>query len=138
MKRVSLWRKPFELAIDDLKAVPFSWDGNECVTGLVGKSLLALTGVDVIAQHRGQYTDAKSALAYMRQLGYDDLADLAATVLPEIPVSMATVGDIVAVPVDTPFRHALGVVNGERVFVMTEAGIGTVDLLDAKRAFKVG
>ncbi len=35
-------------------------------------------------------------------------------------------------------RYALGVVNGERIFVLRETGLGTVDLLDAKRAFKVG
>lgn len=138
LTRIELWRKPFETVLDEIKADPFNWDGNDCVTGLIGKVVMTLTGEDVVAEHRGKYKDAKGAIAYLKRLGHDDLADMVATVLPEIPVSMAQIGDIVAIPGDKQFKYALGVVNGERVFVMTEAGVGTVDLLDAKRAFKVG
>jgi hypothetical protein len=74
----------------------------------------------------------------MRQAGFRNLADMVAVMLPEIHPSEARIGDIAAIEIDTPFGYALGVVNGERVFVLREDGMGTVDLLDAKRAFRVG
>ena len=50
------------------------------------------------------------------------------------------IGDIAAIPVDGPFGYALGVVSGARIFVFGAAydRLGTVDLLTAKRAFRVG
>ncbi|MNL80509.1 hypothetical protein D3C87_2073860 [compost metagenome] len=58
--------------------------------------------------------------------------------LPVIHPSEARVGDIAAIDVGGPIGHALGVVNGERIFVLGETGIGTVDLLKAAMCFKVG
>lgn len=138
MKRIDLWRKPFDETLDAIKATPFDWDGNECVTGLAVKTTLAITGEDFGAEHRGKYHDEESAKAYLQSLGFEDLASLVASILPEIPVAQAEIGDIVAIPVATQFGHVLGVVNGERVFVLTPRGVGTVALTSADRAFKVG
>lgn len=138
LTRIQLWRGPFEALIDDIKAKPFVWGENDCGPALAGRMVEALTGQDLCGEYRGRYRSRRGALKLMREAGFDDLADLVATKLPEIHISQATVGDIAAIPVDTPFRHALGVVNGERVFVLTANGIGTVDLFDAARAFKVG
>jgi hypothetical protein len=43
----------------------------------------------------------------------------------------------VALPSGDDFGYSLGVVNGDRVFVIHETGLGTRDLTEAKRAFKV-
>lgn len=138
VKRIELWRGPFEEAIDAMRREPFSWNGNDCAVGLASRLTKALTGVDLAEEHRGRYTTELEALAYLSSLGFDDLADAAATFLPEIAVAETRIGDIVAIPVDAPFKHALGVVNGERVFVLNERGMATVGLLKATRAFKVG
>ena len=55
-------------------------------------------------------------------------------------MAMASVGDIAAIEIDTGGIYALGVVQGPRIYVVRpgEAGMGTVDLLAAARAFKVG
>jgi hypothetical protein len=75
----------------------------------------------------------------MRELGFADVADLVAAYLPEYGhPSEAHIGDIVTIPVDTAFKHGVGIINGERIVTMTESGIGTVDRLVATRAFKVG
>ncbi len=138
LTRLPDWRRRFEDAIDDIKARPFDWADHECGTGLAGRLALALTGVDCAARYRGTYDSAASAVRVMRQAGFENLGDLVADLLPEVHVSEASVGDIAAIPDQTPFGYALGVVNGERIFVLMETGIGTVDLLDATRAFKVG
>lgn len=138
LKRLPLWRTRFETAIDEIKHRPFAWGQNDCGPGLAGKLVLALTGADYASGYVGRYDDAVSAYRLMQAEGFDDLADLVGAILPEIHISRATIGDIAAIPTDTPFRHALGVINGERIFVLTENGMGTVDLLSATRAFKVG
>ena len=138
--RHDLWRARFEKAIDDAKQRPFNWDGNECVIGLCANVILAITGTDLAAEYRGKFKDALSAARLMKQMGFDNIADLTASFLEEYErgPSQAKIGDLVAIPDDTPFGYSLGVVNGERVFVLTETGMGTVDLLSATRAFRVG
>lgn len=138
MKRLDDWRPRFEQVIDDMRLKPFAWRDNDCGPALVGRSVEALTGVDIAVAYRGKYSDAASALRLVRSHGFDDLADLVASLLPEIHPSRARVGDIAAFEMDSPFRSALGVVNGERVFVLRPEGIGTMNLLQARRAFKVG
>ena len=138
MERLPKWRARLEAAIDDIKSKPFSWEDNECVTGLAGKVILAVTGEDPTKPYQGKYNDSVSALRVMRQTGFKNLGDLTASILPEIHPSQAKIGDIAAIKMDSPFGYALGVVNGERVFVLMENGIGTVDLLECQRAFKVG
>lgn len=138
LERIGLWRKPFKQTVDDLRRKPFVWGENDCGIGLACKLTLAITGVDFGAPYRGRYDSAASAYRLMRDEGFDDFADLVASILPEVHPSKLRIGDLAAIAVDSPFKHALGVVNGERIFVLTEAGFGTRDLLDAARAFKVG
>jgi hypothetical protein len=141
LKRCDNWRSRFEAAIDEIKYVPFDWSTqHDCGPGLAGRLVYALTGEDLTVKYQGRYKTAKGALKVMRSEGFDNLADLVASFLPEYPGGpcQASLGDIVAIPMDSPFGFSLGVVNGERVFVLRPEGVGTVDLLDAKRAFKVG
>ncbi|RKD61656.1 hypothetical protein [Rhizobium sp. WW_1] len=133
------WRSRMAAAIDIVKHRSFGWRDCDCVSGLAAPLVTAMTGVDLFAQHAGQYTDADSAYRLMQDLGFDDLADLVGSFLPEHEhISRASMGDIAAIEVPTRFRHALGIVDGERIFVLSETGFGTVDLLTAARAFKVG
>lgn len=138
LKRFSDWRRRFEEAVDEIKSRPFAWGDHDCGPGLAGRLVLALTGVDCTAQYRGSYDSAASALRVMRDAGFDNLGDLVAAILPEVHVSQASIGDVAAIADDSPFGYALGVVNGDRIFVLRADGIGTVDLLAAQRAFKVG
>lgn len=138
MERLPKWRARLEAAIDEIKGKPFSWEDNECGTGLVGNIVKAITGEDPAAPYRDKHKDAAGALRTMRDAGFTNLGDMAASMLEEIHISEAKIGDIAAMKIDTPFGFALGVVNGERVFVLMEKGIGTVDLLECQRAFKVG
>lgn len=138
MKRLPDWRARFEREIDAIKAKPFAWGEHDCGPGLAGRLVFALTGEDVAAPYRNAYTDALGALRAIREAGFTDLAELAASIAPEIHPSRARIGDIAAYRMDTPFGWALGVVNGERVYVLRPEGIGTLSLAMADRAFKVG
>lgn len=139
LTRLPNWRSRLEAAIDEIKFVPFDWSTqHDCGPGLAGRMVYAVTGEDLTVKYQGRYKTAKGALAVMKREGFDNLADLVASFLPEIHPSQASIGDIVAFEMNSPFGFALGVVNGERVFVLRPEGVGTMDLLAAKRAFKVG
>jgi hypothetical protein len=140
LQRKPMWIGPFHDFIDEVRLKPFDWNGNECVIAFVCRHIEVLTGQDLAGDKRGRFSDAASAYRLMREEGFDDLADLVATYLPEYEhPSEAELGDIVTIPVNTPFKHALGIINHERVLTMTEArGIGTVDRSLADRAFRVG
>lgn len=139
LERLPNWRTRFEAAIDEIKYVPFDWSTqHDCGPGLAGRMVYAITGEDLTVKYQGKYNSAAGALKVMRKAGFDNLADLVGSFLPEIHPSQASLGDIVAYEMDSPFGFALGIVNGERVFVLRPEGVGTMDLLAAKRAFKVG
>lgn len=138
IKRIEKWREPFSKAVDDLYYKPFKWGENDCAIGLVRKLVLAMTGEDLAKEYEGQYWDAKTAFRVMKTKGFDDVAELVSSILPEIHLSEAKIGDIAAIKTDDGFGYALGVVNGERIIVLSENGVGSVDLFSASRFFKVG
>ncbi len=139
LTRLHNWRSRFSDEIDRMRRTPFAWGSNDCGPALAGNVVLAITGVDVAGPYRNQYDTLQGGLRIMKRDGFVTLADAAASFLPEHDhPSQARVGDIVAIPMNSSFGFALGAVNGERIFVMMPDGIGTMDLLDATRAFKVG
>lgn len=139
LERQDYWRRRYEAEIDRIKAMPFDWaDQHDCALGFAASVVEVLTGADLAAPYRGKYRTAKGALSAMKRAGFDRLDDMVASLLPEIHVSQARIGDVATIPADDAFGCTLGIVNGERIFVMRPDGLGTVDLLDATRAFKVG
>lgn len=139
IKRLPLWRKKFEEAIDEIKRKPFDWKSqHDCGLGLVCPVVKAITGEDFAAQYIGKYNTELGALKMMRKQGFSNLADLAASHGPEIKPIYASVGDVLAFKTDSKFGYALGICNGERTFVLMPTGVGTKNTLDAERAFKVG
>lgn len=139
LTRQPLWVGPFADLLDDLRRQPFDWKTNDCACGFAGRIVEVLTGVNVCAEFQGRFDDAASAYRVMREAGFKDLADLVASKLPEYShPSDAQMGDIAAIPTETVFGHALGVFNGERIFILTEEGVGSLDRLTATRAFRVG
>jgi hypothetical protein len=139
LKRRPLWVGPFNDVLDDMRREPFDWKTNDCACKFVGRIVEVLTGENLYAEFDGTYDDAASAYRVMRAAGFTDLADMVAAYLPEYAhPSEAQIGDIMAMPVTTPFGHSLGVLNGERIFTLAETGINHIDRAVAVRAFRVG
>ena len=139
LRRVDNWRAAFVAEVDRIKRTPFAWGQHDCGPGLAGNLVKALTGVDLAESWRGTYADAAGAARAIRAAGFDNLADLVGSMLPEYEhPSRARIGDVAAIPVDSVIGYALGVIDYERVFVLTETGIGTVDRSEIARAFRVG
>lgn len=136
MIRLPDWHARYVTFISEMRRQPFSWQSaSDCGVAWVGGAIEALTGERVIDTPK--YSTAAGALRFMKRRGVESAADFVGLYLPEIPVCRAYIGDIAAIPDHTPFGFALGIVNGDRIFTRREDGIGTVDLLQAKRAFKI-
>lgn len=132
------WRVRFDALLDDIRRRPFCYGEHDCALGLAAAAVEAITGVDIAARYRGRYHSRVGALRVLRNDGFADLAELAAQLLPEIAPGRAQRGDIVAFPDEGPFGFSLGVVNDERVLVLRETELGTLDRGAAQRAFRVG
>lgn len=140
MQRKDLWIVAYNEFIDNIRATGFNWDVIDCGPRYVGKLCEALTGENPAAHLIDKYHDEESALALMSEMGFDNIADATASFLPEYESPQdAQLGDVAAIRVEaSPFGYALGIVNGERVFVLHPNGVGVVNRRNIARAFKVG
>lgn len=140
LKRRPDWRSRLSTFMESVRNERLVYGVHDCVVGLAAGAVEAMTGVDLAADVRGAYSGEARALAQIRQRGFADIAELTAAYLPEIHVGRATSGDLAAVPRPGPFGFALGVVSGDRIMVIDDSGrgLGSVDLLAATRAYKVG
>ena len=137
--RLPRWRGRLDTVLDEYRRTAFDWKTFNC-GHLAHSCVLAVTGVSLARTVLGKARSLPTAVSAVRKAGFDNLGDYGASLLPEIHPSRANVGDIAAIPKDGPLGYSLGVVTGERIFVIGQDfdGLGTVDLLDATRAFKVG
>jgi hypothetical protein len=138
MIRLPDWPARLHDFVDSVKASPFAWTFHDCLCGWTADAALAMTGEDIAAGYRGKYKTAAGAARLLKNAGFSNLADAVGSKLPEIHISRARIGDIAAIPDDSPFGYTLGIVNGEMILVLGEHQMGLVPLFDAKRAFAVG
>lgn len=137
MTRLSDWRTRYNALIDDIRAKPFEDGSHECFKGLAVPVLVAIRG-DAGKFSTARYKTMRGGLGLMKRRGFANLADVLASELTEIHPSRATVGDLAAIPApDSPFGYAIGVVNGDRVFVLLDKSLGTRSLMEVERAFSV-
>ncbi len=131
------WRKRLGQYVNRIRTTPYAFGSQDCWLFVAG-AVEAMTGVDHAAPHRGRYKTARGALGVMKRAGAADMAEFARLFLEEhdAPV-FAQIGDVVAIPTDDAFGFSLGILNGERVLVVTPTGIDTRDRSEAIRAFKV-
>jgi hypothetical protein len=90
--RVENWLDRLAEVIAKHDAMPFAYGVSDCAI-LVRDVVEALTGT-IPDEFRGEYTDAGSARSRLRGYGCQNLAELFARALPEIPLAFASRGDI--------------------------------------------
>lgn len=130
------WAARLNAYLQEVASQPYDDATHNCGTFVAG-AVEAMTGQDFA----GPYTDGvktlKGQIARLKRAGFETHADLAASLFDEIHPSQARAGDLAAFATDDPLGIALGVVNGERAFVLRPDGIGTLETLTAARAFRV-
>lgn len=127
------WRDRLKAYLRACARDPFAYGTLDCALFAAG-AVEAMTGFDGARGFRG-YTTSAGAARKLRAKGYAGPDDAFAAALPEIAPQDARAGDVVAVGAASGL--AMGVVQGEAVYVMREAGMGLVPLTDAIRAFRV-
>lgn len=129
--RVAQW-------VRESMSMPFEWGKHDCALSAATAVQVQLKdGIDFGADFRGKYSTMEGGLKLLRKSGFKDHAELAASLLPEIPVSMAQIGDIVAVDFG---EHGitLMLVAGHRIIGPMPDMAGNLPLTRAFRAFAVG
>ena len=102
-----------------------------------GGAMLAMTGRDYLEPWKGKYRTIEQAMEMLSEKGFADHIEYVASYLPELPSPlMAQRGDC-AVVRDVEGNPALGVVQGENIYVMTLNGLSMTKLETAIRAFRV-
>lgn len=132
-KRKPEWRVALTDYIVATAAAPFEPGKVDCGLWAAG-AVKAMTGTDLARGLRG-YRTIKGGLKKLKAGGHDDHVALAAARLEEIPPAMAQVGDVAVVDGDD--GPALGIVQGEMIYVAAPQGRALVPLTSARRAFRV-
>jgi hypothetical protein len=114
---------------------PFAEGEHDCALFFAG-AVEAMTGTDPAAAWRGRYPSTAAGLRLLRRAGFADHLALAAACLPEVPAAYARTGD--GAVVETQDGPALGLVQGEMIFVLGPTGLRLVPRSLASRAFRVG
>lgn len=95
----------------------------------------AMTGVDLAEGYRGHYGTLKEGVKLLRNEGVRDHVALAAALFEEIHPAYARPGDLAVL--ETAEGPALGVVQGEHVYVGSPRGLKMPSRMEAVRAFRV-
>lgn len=114
---------------------PFAWGSADCLC-FCADVVRPILGRDPIDNIRGGYDSEVSAKRYMIEHGWRDLGDVAASVFPEIPPSMARAADWAFVR-NPDGTETLGVVVSDVGIAKTLTGVGRFRLTEALRAFMV-
>lgn len=114
---------------------PYELGQHDCALFAAG-AVEAVSGSDPAAEWRGRYTTKVGGLRALARAGHADHIAATAATLPEIPPAFAAVGDIACVEDPESRQAVLGVVQGELVYVLREAGLGLMPRAAITRAFR--
>ena len=134
MGRVNNWRAALTDYVIETAGEPFAIGKSDCAMWAAG-AVQAMTGKDFARGFRG-YTTIAGGLRKLKARGFADHVALAAANFEEVPPAFAEVGDIAVVEGDDG-TDALGIVQGEMIYVSWPTGRAIVPLTSAKRAFRV-
>ena len=132
--RLPDWQARLVAYLHAARLRPFAYGRHDCSL-FAADCVAAMTGHDMAAPWRGRYTTLRGGIRVLRRAGFIDHIALTASLFPEIPPLSAQPGDLAVVPTDE--GPALGVVQGEAVYLLGPTGLGLVSLLLAQRAFRV-
>jgi hypothetical protein len=134
IRRTHDWRGRLTAWLSTKARAPFAYGEHDCALFAAG-AIEAMTGVDPAAEWRGRYSTWRGGLRVLRAAGINDQVAAVAALLTEIPPSFAAAGDIAVVAGEG--GPALGVVQGEWIYVLRPEGLALVPFESASRAFEI-
>lgn len=132
------WPSGLAEVLERARHEAFAWGQHDCCL-FAADVADALCGTQIAARFRGRYKTARGARGLLRRLGgLDGLMTLAG---PEIPVTLAQRGDLVALPAEDGPQSAgvmLAVAVGDVAAGAGVDGLAFFPIARAERAWAVG
>ncbi len=145
MKRIDGWHRALAVAIRARAKQKFEYGTFDCSLA-AADCVLAMTGIDLMADFRGQYNSAASAAVALNKIGKPTLLKTLISLVPKhggkrIPVHHACKGDLVVTKKalhDAVQGQAVGVWLDSAAIFPGETGWVHVSRTDLIAAFKIG
>lgn len=136
MTRHPDWPQRLAAHLATVRHAPFRWGGNDCCT-FAADAVQAITGVDYLAEHRGSYTNKRTAARMLAKAG--GLQGWVRRTLGEElqAPAMAMRGDVVMFEMAQPYGPALGVCVGAQIAAPGEKGMLLLPITVARAAWRV-
>ena len=134
--RLPDWRVRLTEYLGQVSRRTFRPGVHDCALFAAG-AVEAMTGIDPAASWRGSYRSIADGVKALRGAGFGDHLELVAALLEPVAPALARVGDIAVVPADDEGVMALGVVQGESVYVLQPGGLALLGRLSIQKAYRV-
>jgi hypothetical protein len=129
------WKSRLHAYLAECAQTPFGFGTHDCALFAAG-AVAAMTGDDFAADYRGRYSTLKGGLRLLQKAGFADHITLAAYHFAKVHSAFVAPGDLAVI--DTDDSAALGVVQGEGVYVLHVSGrIGVMPMDAARTLLKV-
>lgn len=135
-KKTNGWENRLVEYLSDCASSPFRPGKLDCGLFFSG-AVEVMTGEVIDKKLRGKYRSLKKAYEILNGMGFENHVEYVASLYSERPCILHAVRGDGAEVVDMDGNAALGVVQGEHIYVIGLNGLGTVPLTDAKRIFAV-
>lgn len=133
LKRCRDWELRLATLVSQRLCAPFAWGTNDCVL-FAADCIHAMTGVDPVAEHRGQWHDQSSAVrAIVRMGGLEAASETMGW--QSVPPLFAQRGDLVLHRRDG--TDALAICLGEHLAGPSESGLLFFGLENGVKAWRV-
>lgn len=135
-QKTSGWQSRLVTFLSGAATSPFRPGKLDCAL-FFAQGVLAETGIDIAQPFTGNYRKVSDGLEILHGMGFEDHADYVSHIFPEYPSALwGKRGDGAVVP-DMNGEPALGIIQGEQIYLMGLHGIGLVPLTAATRAFAI-
>ena len=144
MNRFPDWPERLQRFLERRQEQRFKWGVQDCAL-FACDAVVEMTGVDLAADFRGQYSTAHSARRAIKIFAHGGLADVAEKVagkhhIAEVEVALAQRGDIALVEMEEgdPFPYALVVVMIGHLVGPAHRGVERLPLSRIRRVWAIG
>ncbi|WP_374797259.1 DUF6950 family protein [Paracoccus sp. p3-h83] len=121
--RVYNWEARLAAYVARVAREGFAWGQHDCALFAAG-AVEAVTGIDPAADWRGRYSSFEGGVKLIRKAGFSDHIAAARAWFPKVSRAEVMPGDLAVI--DTGAGSAVSVVQGEMLYVLTEAGLGLI------------
>ena len=127
------WTLALHQQITEFNDKPFAWGTHDCCT-FAADCVLAMTGIDHLAAHRGGYKTAAGAARRLAKVGGIEAGMIALLGEPIAP-ALAQRGDVVCFT--SPLGDTAGICMGTHIAAAGENGITHTPMVQAYKVWRV-